>query len=309
MTEDKKWILLETGTGELEILEFTVKNTHYAINVIKIKEILEIDYVTKVPKSNPALIGLTMVRGDVIPLIDMNYVLEKEFTPINGKIKTLLCEFNQLKVAFCVDEVHGIHRIGWNLIKKPDMVIENSDSLIIGNITLGERIIMLLDFEKIVTDIAPSTGINESRIGNITKKDRMGIKLILSDDSPMIRQLLDDVLTKAGFGNMKFFNDGQQAWHYLDNLASEKGNRFIEDVQILITDIEMPQMDGHTLTRKIKEHKILRTLPVIIFSSLITDDLKHKGESVKADAQMSKPEVENLVGVIDKLIEKINNVK
>lgn len=309
MTEDKKGILLETGTGELEILEFTVKNTHYAINVIKIKEILEIDYVTKVPKSNPALIGLTMVRGDVIPLINMNYVLEKEFTPINGKIKTLLCEFNQLKVAFCVDEVHGIHRIGWNLIKKPDMVIENSDSLIIGNITLGERIIMLLDFEKIVTDIAPSTGINESRIGNITKKDRMGIKLILSDDSPMIRQLLDDVLTKAGFGNMKFFNDGQQAWHYLDNLASEKGNRFIEDVQILITDIEMPQMDGHTLTRKIKEHKILRTLPVIIFSSLITDDLKHKGESVKADAQMSKPEVENLVGVIDKLIEKINNVK
>lgn len=307
MTEDKKGILLETGTGELEILEFTVKNTHYAINVIKIKEILEIDYVTKVPKSNPALIGLTMVRGDVIPLIDMNYVLEKEFTPINGKIKTLLCEFNQLKVAFCVDEVHGIHRIGWNLIKKPDMVIENSDSLIIGNITLGERIIMLLDFEKIVTDIAPSTGINESRIGNITKKDRMGIKLILSDDSPMIRQLLDDVLTKAGFGNMKFFNDGQQAWHYLDNLASEKGNRFIEDVQILITDIEMPQMDGHTLTRKIKEHKILRTLPVIIFSSLITDDLKHKGESVKADAQMSKPEVENLVNVIDKLIEKINN--
>lgn len=309
MTEDKKGILLETGTGELEILEFTVKNTHYAINVIKIKEILEIDYVTKVPKSNPALIGLTMVRGDVIPLIDMNYVLEKEFTPINGKIKTLLCEFNQLKVAFCVDEVHGIHRIGWNLIKKPDMVIENSDSLIIGNITLGERIIMLLDFEKIVTDIAPSTGINESRIGNITKKDRMGIKLILSDDSPMIRQLLDDVLTKAGFGNMKFFNDGQQAWHYLDNLASEKGNRFIDDVQILITDIEMPQMDGHTLTRKIKEHKILRTLPVIIFSSLITDDLKHKGLSVKADAQMSKPEVENLVGVIDKLIEKINNVK
>ena len=307
MTEDKKGILLETGTGELEILEFTVKNTHYAINVIKIKEILEIDYVTKVPKSKPALIGLTMVRGDVIPLIDMNYVLEKEFTPINGKIKTLLCEFNQLKVAFCVDEVHGIHRIGWNLIKKPDMVIENSDSLIIGNITLGERIIMLLDFEKIVTDIAPSTGINESRIGNITKKDRMGIKLILSDDSPMIRQLLDDVLTKAGFGNMKFFNDGQQAWHYLDNLASEKGNRFIEDVQILITDIEMPQMDGHTLTRKIKEHKILRTLPVIIFSSLITDDLKHKGESVKADAQMSKPEVENLVNVIDKLIEKINN--
>ncbi len=306
MAEDKKGILLETGTGELEILEFTVRNVHYAINVIKIKEILEIDYLTKVPKSNPALIGLTMVRGDVIPLIDMGYVLEKEFTPLNGKIKTLLCEFNQLKVAFCVDEVHGIHRIGWDLIKKPDMVIDNSDSLIIGNITLGERIIMLLDFEKIVTDIAPSTGINEDRISNITKKDRRGIKLMLSDDSPMIRRLLDDVLTKAGFGQMKFFNDGQQAWHYLENLAQEKGERFVEDVQILITDIEMPQMDGHTLTRKIKEHRILKTLPIIIFSSLITEDLKHKGTSVKADAQMSKPEIENLVKVIDSLTENIN---
>ncbi len=305
MAEEKKGILLETGTGELEILEFTVKNVHYAINVIKIKEILEIDYVTKVPKSNPALIGLTMVRGEVIPLIDMGYVLEKEYTPIKGKIKTLLCEFNQLKVAFCVDEVHGIHRIGWNLIKKPDMVIESRDSVIIGNITLGQRIIMLLDFEKIVTDIAPSTGINEDRIGNITKKDRHGIKLMLSDDSPMIRRLLDDVLTKAGFGQMKFFNDGQQAWYYLENLVEEKGERFIEDVQVLITDIEMPQMDGHTLTRKIKEHRILKSLPIIIFSSLITDDLKHKGNSVKADAQMSKPEIENLVNVIDKLTEKI----
>lgn len=306
MADDKKGILLETGTGEVEILEFTVKNSRYAINVIKIKEILEIDYITKVPNSNPALIGLTTVRGDVIPLIDMKYVLEKEFTNISGKIKTLFCEFNQIKVAFCVDEVHGIHRIGWTLIKKPDMVVESIDTVIIGNITLGDKIVMLLDFEKIVTDIAPATGINETRIGNIVKKDRRGIRLILADDSPMIRQLLDDVLTKAGFGNMKFFNDGQQAWHYLDALANEKGEDFINDVQILITDIEMPQMDGHTLTRKVKEHKILRTLPVIIFSSLITDDLKHKGESVRADAQMSKPEVENLVNVVDELIDRIN---
>ena len=203
----------------------------------------------------------------------------------------------------------GIHRIGWDLIKKPDMVTEGHDTLIIGNITLGDKIVMLLDFEKIVTDISPSTGINADRIGDIKSKDRSGIRLVLADDSPMIRKLLDDVLTKAGFGNMKFFNDGLQAWNYLESIVEEKEDRFVEDVQIVITDIEMPAMDGHTLTRKIKEHKQLRILPVIIFSSLITDDLKHKGESVKADAQMSKPEVGRLVEVVDKFVEDILNHK
>lgn len=308
MYEDtKKGILLETGTGEVEILEFIVHGVHYAINVIKIKEILEIDYFTKIPKSDPAVMGLTMVRGNVIPLIDMTQVLEKTQGKREGRIKTLLCEFNKLRVAFSVDQVLGIHRIGWDLIKKPDMVTEGHDTLIIGNITLGDKIVMLLDFEKIVTDISPSTGINADRIGDIKSKDRSGIRLVLADDSPMIRKLLDDVLTKAGFGNMKFFNDGLQAWNYLEAVVEEKEDRFIEDVQIVITDIEMPAMDGHTLTRKIKEHKQLRILPVIIFSSLITDDLKHKGESVKADAQMSKPEVGRLVEVVDQFVEDILN--
>lgn len=302
MTDEKKGILLETGTGELEILEFVVENIHYAINVIKIKEILDIDYTTKVPRSNPAIIGLTMVRGNVIPLIDMNYVLEKRPKNSASRYKTLLCEFNQLRVAFSVDQVLGIHRIGWNSIKKPDMVLENTDTLVIGNITLDNRIVMLLDFEKVVTDISPSTGINEERIGKIETKDRSNVKLVLSDDSPLIRKLLLDVLTKAGFSNMKFFNDGLEAWNYFHKLADEKGENFMEEVNILITDIEMPQMDGHSLIRKIKEHHVLRKLPVIIFSSLITDALKHKGESVKADAQMSKPEVDNLVAIIDKFI-------
>ena len=126
---------------------------------------------------------------------------------------------------------------------------------------------------------------------------------MLSDDSPLIRKLLLDALTKAGFSNLKFFDDGKQAWDYFENLVDEKKEDFAKEVDILITDIEMPQMDGHTLTRKIKEHPLLRTLPVIIFSSLITETLKHKGDSVKADAQLSKPEVDVLVDVIDNLLE------
>ena len=128
--EGKKDILLETGTGEVEILEFRVGSGDYAINVIKIKEILEVKGISPIPKSNPAVIGLTMVRGEVIPLIDMKYVLSGVYSDTNN-MKTLLCEFNHVKVAFCVDTVKGIYRIPWTQIQKPDQVMENQDALVI----------------------------------------------------------------------------------------------------------------------------------------------------------------------------------
>ncbi|EHL18544.1 hypothetical protein HMPREF9630_00269 [Peptoanaerobacter stomatis] len=297
----KKEILLETGTGEAEVLEFRVGEGDYAINVIKIKEILEVDNISPVPKANASVIGLTMVRGAIIPLVDMKFVLTGEHTN-KTRFTTLLCEFNQNQVAFCVDFVKGIQRVPWKNIQKPDAIIDDKGSLVIGNITFDNRIVMMLDFEKVVSDIAPATGINDERIEKIVKKDRSNLKVVLSDDSPLIRKVLFEALTKAGFSQLRFFNDGQQAWNYFEDLLERKGENFKDEVDILITDIEMPQMDGHTLTRKIKENPVLRSLPVVIFSSLITETLKHKGESVHVDAQLSKPEIENLVDVVDKLV-------
>jgi len=110
-------------------------------------------------------------------------------------------------------------------------------------------------------------------------------------------------LLSAGFTNLTFFNDGEEALTYLLKLFDEKGEKFTEKIDLMITDIEMPKLDGHTLTRRIKEHKHLKKLPIIIFSSLITGDLRHKGESVGADAQLSKPEVGQLVELIDSILE------
>jgi two-component system chemotaxis response regulator CheV len=293
-------ILLESGTGEVEILEFTVKGEHYAINVVKVKEILHIDNIAKVPNAHVAVPGISLIRGEVVTVIDMRQVLENEKNDNVSKSMTLVCEFNQMKVAFAIDEVLGITRIGWKDIKKPSSI--TSSSLVIGNISLNDKLLMLLDFEKIVMDISPSSGINVERLKDIEKKDRTGYKLVLADDSPMIRQVLKDTLEQAGFSNMRFYDDGQQAWDYLNDLVESKAEKFRDDVHLLITDIEMPQLDGHTLTRRVKEHKILKKLPVIIFSSLITGDLKHKGESVGADAQMSKPEVDRLVSLVDSLL-------
>jgi len=297
---EKDGILLESGTGEFEILKFTVNGKFYAINVIKVREILQIEKLSEVPNSAKAISGITLVRGEVVTVIDLQYVLENLPYGQKDHKMTLLCEFNKTKVAFLVDEVLGIHRILWSQLQKPDEILNTS--LVIGNINLDSTIFMMLDFEKIVMDISPQTGITVARLKDLEKRDRSKFNLVLADDSPMIRAVLHDTLTAAGFTKLRFFDDGQQALDYLMGVVDTKGPRFTEDVELLITDIEMPQLDGHTLTRKIKEHKILKALPVIIFSSLITEDLKHKGNSVGADGQMSKPEVANLVRLVDSLL-------
>ncbi len=298
--ENKTGILLESGTGEVEILHFTVSGVHYAINVVKVKELLQIENISKIPNAHPAISGLSLIRGEMISVVDLLYVLEGQK---NEKVKngmTLVCEFNKIKVGFAIESVLGIQRIGWNEIMKPDDLTSNS--LIIGNINLNNEIIMLLDFEKIVMDINPNTGINMDRIKDIVVKDRSRIKIALADDSPMIRKVLLDTLTRAGFTKLKFFDDGMETLDYLLMLVEKKGEKFKDDIDLLITDIEMPQLDGHSLTRRVKEHRNLKNLPVIIFSSLITGDLLHKGEAVGADAQMSKPEIENLVKLIDEIL-------
>lgn len=295
-------ILLESGTGEVEILHFRVSGEDYAINVVKVKELLEIDNISKIPNSNPSVSGVSLIRGDVISVIDMTHVLENKRCENPSKSMTLVCEFNQLKVGFAVDEVLGINRIKWEDISKPSDV--TMDSLVIGNINLRGKIVMLLDFEKIVMDINPATGISEERMIEVDKRDRSSYKVLLADDSPMIRKILTDTLTLSGMKSLKFCNDGKEAWEYLYDLFEKYGEKYKEHVDILITDIEMPVLDGHTLTRRVKEHRILFDLPVVIFSSLITDDLLHKGEKVGADAQMSKPEIEKLIGVIDSFLSK-----
>ncbi|WP_027098295.1 chemotaxis protein [Clostridium paraputrificum] len=298
MTSD---ILLESGTGEVEVIEFRANDVNYAINVIKVKEIIDMPAsgVTKMPESKKEIAGLILCRDEILPVIDLKYILNREKSSELGQ-RLIVCEFNKVKVSFNIDDIIGVHRIKWSEIRKPNNMFD--ESLAVGNIVLNGKIIVMLDFEKIVTDISPKSGISEDRLVSVEYKDRSDLKLVLADDSPLIRKLLKETLTKAGFTNMKIFDDGEQALDYLEGLKKDLGKSFVKEVQLLITDIEMPQMDGLTLTRKVKEDEVLKRLPVIIFSSLITDDLRHKGESVGADAQLSKPEIEELIGVVDQLL-------
>ena len=293
-------ILLESGTGELEVIEFVANGNHYAINVVKVKEVIEMptEGLTKLPESKKEIAGLILCRNEILTIVDLKYILTKESLPLGSKV--IVCEFNKIKVAFNIDDIVGVHRIKWEEIRKPENIVDSS--LIVGNILIDKKLLIMLDFEKIVTDICPKVGISENRLVDVEYKYRSNMKLILADDSPLIRKLLHDTLEKAGFKNLRFFDDGKKALDYLEALKKDKGQNFKEDVQMLITDIEMPQLDGLTLTRKIKEDPILKELPVIVFSSLVTGELAHKARSVGADAQLSKPEIEDLIGEVDKLL-------
>ncbi|MBA2874184.1 chemotaxis protein [Thermaerobacillus caldiproteolyticus] len=296
---EKREILLESGTNELEIVEFLIGNNKFAINVMKVREILNRVPVTKVPHSHAYVEGIIELRGEVLPVVDVAKALNFPPSEQPHVDKFIVAEFNQQKVVFHVHNVTRIHRISWKQIEKPSQMYQGLEGQIIGVVKLEEHMILLLDFEKMIVDINPETGINIEQIKKLGKRERSNKKLVVAEDSPLLRKLLHDTLTEAGYTFVEFFENGEDALHYLQSIVNE-GTPIEHEVQLVITDIEMPQMDGHHFTKRIREDDKLKHLPVVIFSSLITDDLRHKGEQVGATAQVSKPEIGELVKVIDK---------
>ncbi|WP_455718710.1 chemotaxis protein [Anaerosporobacter sp.] len=294
-------ILLESGTNELEILEFKVGSNYYGINVAKIKEILPFKEPTPIPNAHPCVEGIFMPRDEIISIINLAKNLELAPSADNSSDMYIITNFNKLNIAFHVHGVVGIHRVSWADIIKPDDTVNSAGKgIATGIIKIEEKLIVVLDFEKIVSDISPETGLRVSDISHLGERERNNSPIVMAEDSPLLGQLIYDSLAKAGYTNIKRFNDGLSAW---DQLTEYKENGTIdENVHCVITDIEMPQMDGHRLTKLIKDDKELNKIPVIIFSSLINDEMRRKGESLGADAQLTKPEIGMLVEAVDKLI-------
>jgi two-component system chemotaxis response regulator CheV len=300
--ENNKGILLESGTNELEIVEFTIGENNFGINVAKVKEIVPYQSVTKVPNSHPCIKGIFKPRDTIITVVDLPKYLGMSEFETEKKNMLIIANFNKLNIAFKVDGVVGIHRISWAQIEKPDQTIFGAkEGLATGIVKLNNKLIMILDFEKIVVDISPQTGIQLSEIDKMGPRERSSKPIVIAEDSHMLAKMLEEALTKAGYSNLTITSNGQEAWNVLENIKNS-GTKLEEKAACLITDIEMPQMDGHHLTKLVKEDAYLKKLPVVIFSSLINDDMQKKGKSLGADAQITKPEIGNLVSLIDKLI-------
>ena len=171
-----------------------------------------------------------------------------------------------------------------------------------GIIKLDGRLIIILDFEKIMSDINPETGLKMTDIEELGERGRYDVPILIAEDSPLLNKLIVDSLHKAGYVNLIRTENGQQAYDVVMDCKEE--GTLDEHIKCIITDIEMPIMDGHRLTKLIKEDDATKHIPVVIFSSLVNEEMKRKGEALGADAQLSKPEIGNLVRVVDKLVLK-----
>ena len=295
-------ILLENGTNELEVLEFKLGNNHYGINVAKIRELLTYQPVTPIPNADASVEGIFMPRDTMITVINLKNCLGLDST-IENKGLFIITNFNKLNVAFHVDEVLGIHRVSWADIIKPDSTINTENNGVsTGVIKIEEKLVIILDFEKIITDISPETGLKVSAIDDMGERERCDSPILIAEDSPLLSKLITECLKKAGYTNLIITMNGQEAWDKLVQYKKEGTAR--DKVHCIITDIEMPLMDGHRLTKLVKEDEELKAIPLIIFSSLVNDEMRRKGEALGADAQLTKPEIGLLVGAIDDLIDK-----
>lgn len=270
-------ILLENGTNELEILEFVVDGNSYGINVAKIREIIQYSPVTPVPNAHPSVEGIFMPRDAMITAIDLRNCLQRGQSQPGGLF--IITSFNKLDIAFHVDSVIGIHRVSWVDIIKPGATVTTAeDGISTGIIKINGKLIIILDFEKIVTDINPETGLKVTEIDALGEREGTDVPILIAEDSSLLRKLIIDSLKKAGYDNIIKTENGEEAWQYITKCKN--AGTLARDVHLLITDIEMPLMDGHRLTKLVKTDDATKDIPVIIFSSLVNDEMRRKGEEL-----------------------------
>lgn len=302
LEEDKRGILLESGTNEIEVLEFTINDNLYGINVAKVKEIIVSAPVKMVPHAHPAVEGIFKPRDVVLTVVDLPKYLLGEAGEKKPKDLFIITEFNKMHIAFRVHTVVGISRISWGDIHKPDKTISSGeDGVATGIAQCRGDLVTILDFEEIVAVIAPETSIQMSEVDELGERQRSEANILVAEDSTLLSKMIEEALHKSGYVNTRMFGNGQELWDYIRPYRNAE-DRLHERVSLVITDIEMPQMDGHRLTKLIKDDKTLKKIPIIIFSSLITDEMRRKGLELGADEQMTKPEIGHLVRVIDEIL-------
>jgi two-component system chemotaxis response regulator CheV len=315
---NKQEILLESGTNELEIIEFYVGTQPLGINVQKLKEIISLDesVLTTVPGSEPAMLGTLLLRGTTIPLIDLKKHLKQRVQ--EGSEKTarpvvMVCEFNHRTNGFKVDGVNQIHRVSWSDVEPIAPIISQYKPRFTGSIHIENREILLLDLEHIVGEFDPESVLGEDNVPGRTEtvqgslSHRHQAKILMAEDSSIIRTGIEKVLREAGFDGLEVFVDGEDCYQRILQLktqAEEAGDNIRQHLSLVISDIEMPKMDGLTLCRKVKEELGYKEVPVVLFSSLINPPMEVKCDSVGADGYAAKPEIAKLITMLDQFIDE-----
>ena len=301
MKNERTGILLESGTNEMEIMEFTIEGNLYGINVAKVREIMMSAPVHPMPHTHPAVEGIFKPRDQVITVVDLPKYLARHEVEKGEKDLFIITNFNKVYIAFRVQTVEGISRISWKDIQKPDNTVSGGpDGVATGIAQCGKDLVTILDFERIVAEIAPETTIQMSEVEDLGERGRSNRPIWVAEDSILLSRMIQEALHKAGYTNIRLFPNGEELWEALQQWKDDPD--LSQHVALIITDLEMPQMDGHRLTMLVKSDAFFKRIPVVIFSSLITEEMYIKGKQLGADEQLSKPEIGHLIGVIDALL-------
>ncbi|MBM4054858.1 MAG: chemotaxis protein CheV [Planctomycetes bacterium] len=306
----KQQILLESGTNEMELLEFLIRGQSFGVNVAKVQSIVQYDpkTVTKVATAPSSMMGMMMHRGKTIPLIDLANALDmhkKSSDDANSISVVIVTEFNNSINSFLVDGVNRIHRLYWDAFVPISNVINTRGLGVIGSVHIEDKEVMVVDLEHILSRIFPQLAIGEaaSKVFQIEKKDeRENVVVFFAEDSKTIRDNVIRVLGSAGYNNVRAFENGQMAFDALMEIRDKvkaEDSFAVELPNVLISDIEMPKLDGLTLCKRLKSDSFLKNIPVIMFSSLINDQMVVKCESVGADSYVTKPEMNRLINMLD----------
>ncbi|MEF2230179.1 MAG: chemotaxis protein [Pseudodesulfovibrio sp.] len=296
-------ILLETGTNELEIIEFfireqgdgAVETQYYGVNVAKVLEVVEAPegLTGSEAASHPSFLGTIPLRDLILPVVDLSVWLKlPRAKSVNEPI--IVTEFNGMITGFLVSGVTQIHRVNWKEVEPPSKYVASmATNCITGTVKIRDRFVLMLDLEQVLAELDES-GSTQANLSNVVSDERY--HALIADDSTSVRELLRKNFTNANF-EVTMASDGSEAWHRLLEIkarSQQEGKSPLDYLNVVVSDVEMPQMDGYTLTRSIKEDPVLRVLPVTLFSSLISKAVLHKGKAVMADAQVTKPEFNGL---------------
>lgn len=319
VSPEKQAILLESGTNELEIIEFQLRKlrpdgsekiSYYGINVAKVREVIRVPETTDYPNPQPHLVGVFSLRDILVPLVDLGGWLGVKTAGDFETKNVIVTDFNRMSNGFLVDGVSRIHRISWEDVESPSQFLESGEQdCVVAVVRRENRLIMILDFEKIISDINPELSMEKYDVKEDRKviiDDRMTAKrqaqtLLVVDDSAFIRKLIETTLRTAGY-NVLAAKDGADAYEILQEFerVAEEENLPVSDlVSMIISDVEMPRMDGLHLVKRLRDGKAYRTTPIVMFSSIMSEENRHKALSLGANDTMTKPEIGKLVGMVD----------
>lgn len=291
-------ILLESGTNELEVLIFMLCGQRYGVNVAKVREVILPPPVTHLPESHASVMGMFRLRDSVTPLIDLAGCLGRRESSDLREGKIIIMEFNDSRVGFLVDAVEHIHRVSWQKVTALPNVQGVRETPITSVAHIKDQMVLMLDFEKLVFEIGGVDLFEQAAARIPAADDRGQQRILLAEDSNVMRKLIMSNLVKSGYTGVTLAHDGQEAWDFLEKNIGGGDPGF----DLMITDIEMPRIDGLHLTKKVKDHPQMKHIPVIIFSSLVSIDNEKKCKSVGANAQITKPQLDQLVSLIDGLL-------